>query len=100
MQQAELQIKMAEQQRKVAKDQVDAQLRQQQQQIEAGRVITQAELERQKLMADKQMEALRVAAEMRDGREKEIMRISTDLAKQLSSQAHQKELQTRRPKGQ
>jgi hypothetical protein len=95
MQQAELQIKMAEQQRKVAKDRVDAQLRQQQQQIEAGRVITQAELERQKLMADKQMEALRVAAEMRDGREKEIMRISTDLAKQLSSQAHQKDMQRR-----
>jgi hypothetical protein len=34
MQQAELQIKAAEQQRKVAKDQIDAQLRMQQQQIE------------------------------------------------------------------
>ena len=100
MQQAELQIKMAEQQRKVAKDQIDAQLRQQQQQIEAGRVIAQADLERQKLTAEQQMEALRVAAEMRDGREKEIMRIGADMAKQLSSQAHQKEIQNRQTRGQ
>jgi hypothetical protein len=48
MQQQELQIKMAEQQRKAAKDQMDAQLRQQQQQIEAGRIMAQTELEREK----------------------------------------------------
>jgi hypothetical protein len=95
MQQAELQIKAAEQQRKAAKDQIDAQLKMKQQQIEAGRIITQAELERQKLEANQKMEALKVAAEMRDGREKEIIRLGADVAKQLSSQAHQKEMQNK-----
>jgi chaperonin GroES len=93
MQQQELAIKQAEQQRKVMKDQTDAQLKAKQQQIEAGRIISQMEMERQKLAADKQMEALRVAAEMRDGREKDVMKIGADLMKQMSTQAHQKEIQ-------
>jgi hypothetical protein len=93
MQQQELQIKMAEQQRKAQKDQVDAQLKAQQQQIETGRILAQTELEREKLAANQQMEAVRVAAEMADGREKEVIKIGADIAKQLSSQAHQKEMQ-------
>ena len=93
MQQQELAIKQAEQQRKVMKDQTDAQLKAKQQQIEAGRIVSQMEMEKQKLSADKQMEALRVAAEMRDGREKDVMKIGADLMKQLSTQAHQKEIQ-------
>ena len=97
MQQAELAIKQAEQQRKAAKDQIDAELRIKQQQIEAGRILSQADLERQKLEVHQKMEALRVAAEMRDGREREIMRLGADVAKQLSSQVHQKEMQ--KPKG-
>lgn len=93
MQQAELQIKAAEQQRKAAKDQIDAQLRQQQQQIEMGRIAAQTMMERERLEADQKMEALKTAAEMRDGKEREVMRIGAELAKQLSSQAHQKEIQ-------
>ena len=100
MQQAELAIKQAEQQRKAAKDQVDAQLRQQQQQIEAARIAAQTMMEREKLETERKLEALRTAAEMRDGREKEIMRLGADVAKQLSSQAHQREIQNRQPKGQ
>jgi hypothetical protein len=108
MQQQELQIKQAEQQRKAQKDQMDAQLRTQQQQIEARRILAQTELEREKLAAkqameketletERKLEALRTAAEMRDGREREIMRLGADVAKQLSSQVHQKEMQ--KPKG-
>ena len=93
MQQQELAIKQAEQQRKAMKDQMDAQLKAQQQQIEAGRIMSQMEMEKLKLAAEKQMEAIRVAAEMRDGREKEVMKIGADVMKQLSSQAHQKEIQ-------
>jgi hypothetical protein len=93
MQQQELAIKQAEQERKAAKDQMDAELRAKQQQIEAGRIITQAELEREKLAANQKMEAIRAAAEMRDGKEREIMKLGADIAKQLSSQAHQKEIQ-------
>jgi hypothetical protein len=98
MQQAELQIKAAEQQRKVAKDQVDAQLRMQQQQIEAARIATQTQIQREKMETEKRMGALQTAAEMRDGKEREVMRIGAELAKQLSSQAHQRDMQ--KPKGQ
>jgi hypothetical protein len=98
MQQAELQIKAAEQQRKVAKDQIDAQLRMQQQQIEAARIAAQTQIQREKMETEKRMGALQTAAEMRDGKEREVMRIGAELAKQLSSQAHQREMQ--KPKGQ
>jgi hypothetical protein len=98
MQQAELQIKAAEQQRKVAKDQIDAQLRMQQQQIEAARITAQTQIQREKMETEKRMGALQTAAEMRDGKEREVMRIGAELAKQLSSQAHQRDMQ--KPKGQ
>jgi hypothetical protein len=98
MQQAELQIKQAEQQRKAAKDQIDAQLRMQQQQIEAARIEAQTQIQREKMETEKRMGAVQAAAEMRDGKEKEIMRIGAELAKQLSSQAHQRDMQ--KPKGQ
>ncbi len=97
LQQQEMAIKQAEQQRKAAKDQVDAELKAKQQQIEAGRIISQLEIEREKLAADKQMEAIRTAAEMRDGRERETIKIGMDLMKQLSAQAHQKEMQNQKP---
>jgi hypothetical protein len=93
MQQQELQIKMAEQQRKSQKDQVDAQLKAKQQQIETGRIMAQTELEREKMAANQKIEAVRVAAEMSDGRERETIKIGVDLMKQLSAQAHQKEIQ-------
>jgi hypothetical protein len=51
MQQQELQIKAGELQRKTAKDQMDAQLRMQQQQIEQQRIATQTEVEGAKLGA-------------------------------------------------
>jgi hypothetical protein len=99
MQQQELAIKQAEVQRKAQKDQIDAELRAKQQQIEAGRIMSQVELERQKLAAEQQMQAIRAAAEMRDGKEREIMRIGADIAKQLSSQAHQQQMTRNQTKG-
>jgi chaperonin GroES len=93
MQQQELAIKQAEVQRKAQKDQADIDLRKRQQEIEAGRIIAQNEMAKQKLQAEQQMDAIKAAAEMRDGREKEIIRLGTDIAKQLSSQSHQREMQ-------
>jgi hypothetical protein len=93
MQQQELAIKQAEVQRKAQKDQAEIDLRKRQQEIEAGRIISQNEMAKQKLQAEQQMDAIRAAAEMRDGREKEIIRLGTDIAKQLSSQSHQREMQ-------
>ena len=97
MQQQELAMKQAEIQRKAQKDMADIELRKRQQEIEAGRIISQAEFQKQKLQSDTELEAIRTAAEMRDGREKEIIRMGVDIAKQLSSQAHQKEIQQRQP---
>jgi hypothetical protein len=97
MQQQELAMKQAEIQRKAQKDQADIELRKRQQEIEAGRIISQNEFQKQKLQADVELEAIRTAAEMTDGREKEIMRMGVDIAKQLSSQAHQREIQQQRP---
>ena len=97
MQQQELAMKQAEIQRKAQKDQADIELRKRQQEIEAGRIISQAEFQKQKLQSESELEAIRTAAEMRDGREKEIIRMGVDIAKQLSSQAHQREIQQRQP---
>jgi hypothetical protein len=94
MQQQELALKQAEVQRKAQKDMADLEIRKRQQEIEAGRIISQNEMAKQKLQAEQQMDAIRAAAEMRDGREKEIIRLGADIAKQLSSQAHQKEMQS------
>lgn len=94
MQMQELQIKQAEQQRKAQKDQLDAQLKTQQQQIERQRIEEQATIEREKMNLDK----LKTAAEMRDSREKEIVRMGVDAVKQMSSQHNQLQLQKNQPK--
>jgi hypothetical protein len=93
MQQQELQLKQAEQQRKAQKDQTDAQLRMQQQQIEMERIVAQMEVEKEKAAVDKQMTAIRTAAEIQAGREKDVMKLGADLMKQMSTQVHQKEIQ-------
>ena len=96
MQMQELQIKQAEQQRKAAKDQLDAQLKTQQQQIERQRIQEQTQIEREKLRADE----LKLAAEMRDSREKDTVKLGVDVLKHMSVQSHQKELQRNQPKPQ
>jgi hypothetical protein len=92
MQQQELAIKQAEVQRKAQKDQIDAALREKQQQIETGRILSQQELERQKLLTEKELELLKLAAEMRNEKERDVVKMGVDIAKQLSSQAHQKDI--------
>jgi hypothetical protein len=92
MQQQELAIKQAEVQRKAQKDQIDAALRAKQQQIETGRILSQQDLERQKLLTEKELEMLKLAAEMRNDKERDVMKMGVDIAKQLSSQAHQKDI--------
>ena len=93
MQMQELQIKQAEQQRKVQKDQTDAALKAQQIQTEQARIAAQTQIEQERLNTDK----LKAAAQMRDEREKETMKMGVDVLKQLSNQAHQKEVQRGKP---
>jgi hypothetical protein len=100
IQQQELQLKQAEQQRKAQKDQQDAQLRMQQLQIERERIQTQADIEAKKLQQDEKYDALKTAAQMRDNREKEMMRLGTDILKHMSSQTHQRDQQREQLMGQ
>ena len=97
MQMQELALKQAEQQRKQAKDMADIKLKEQQQQIEAARIAAQAQIEREKMETDRKNTALRTAAEMRDSREKDVVKLGVDVLKQLSSQAHQEAMQRQRP---
>jgi hypothetical protein len=98
MQMQELQLKQAEQQRKQTKDMADIKLKEQQQQIEAARIAAQTQLEREKMEANRKNEALRMAAEMRDSREKDAVKLGVDVLKQISSQTHQRDMQRSSPK--
>jgi hypothetical protein len=100
IQQQELQLKQAEQQRKAQKDQQDAQLRMQQLQVERERIQTQADIEAKKLEQDEKYDALKTAAQMRDNREKEMMRLGADILKHMSSQTHQRDQQREQLMGQ
>ena len=100
IQQQELQLKQAEQQRKAQKDQQDAQLRMQQLQIERERIQTQADIEAKKLEQDEKYDALKTAAQMRDNREKEMMRLGADILKHMSAQTHQRDQQREQLMGQ
>jgi hypothetical protein len=93
MQQQELQIKQAEQQRKAQKDQIDAELRQQQIATEQARIAAQTQIEREKMESSAKIDMLKTAAELREVKDKELVRMGMDVMKQLSSQAHQKEIQ-------
>ena len=100
IQQQELQLKQAEQQRKAQKDQQDAQLRMQQLQVERERIQTQADIETKKLEQDEKYDALKTAAQMRDNREKEMMRLGADILKHMSAQTHQRDQQREQLMGQ
>ena len=81
LQQQELAIKQAEQQRKSQKDAVDAQLRQAQLQIERERIAAQT----QTAQAQIKTSALGKAAEMQNSRQLETTRMKADTLKHVSS---------------
>lgn len=92
MQQQELAIKQAEVQRKAQKDQIDAELRMRQQQIETGRILSQQEMEKQRLLSESQIDLLKLTAQMKNEKERDAIKMGVDIAKQLSSQFHQKDI--------
>ena len=93
MQMQELQLKQAEQQRKQAKDTADIKLKEQQQKIEAARIVAQTQLEREKMGASSKADALRMMVDARASREKEALKMGVDVLKQISSQTHQQNMQ-------
>jgi len=88
MQQQELKIKQAEQQRKAAKDAADIQLKQGQQQIESQRIAIQKEIEEKRIQADKVKTALNIQNE----RKMEVVKIGVDLLKNNTDKTHDKEM--------
>lgn len=70
MQQAELQIKGQEAQRKAQKDATDAQLKQSQQQIERERIMTQKEIDMARLQATIQKDQMELAQDAQDQKNK------------------------------
>jgi predicted regulator of amino acid metabolism with ACT domain len=99
-----LQLKAQEQQRKQAKDQTDAQLRQMQIQVEQSRVAAQAQTDRARIAADamkvesnRKVEAMMAAAHMQDDREKMMTKLGVDVLKQLSTQNHQEKINRQKP---
>ena len=105
MQQQELQIKMQDLQRKAAKDQTDAQLKQEQINVEKARIEAQQQSEGAKLMAktvedrnrteaQQQSEGFRTMAEVH----KHQMQLDHQRQQQDQSLAHQREQQKNQPK--
>ena len=89
MQQQELAIKQAEQQRKAAKDAADIQLKQNQQQIETMRIMTQKQIDESRIKTDKVKTALNVQNE----RKMEIARLGVDYIKHAMDKKHSTETQ-------
>jgi len=93
MQQQELQIKQAEQQRKAAKDAADIQLKQSQQQIESMRIQTQKATDDKRI----NMDALKAAAQMQNDRKIEMVKTGISAVEKAAKnkydrEKHQKDL--------
>jgi len=78
----ELQIKAQDQQRKAAKDQVDAQLKAAQMQIERERIMAQMQLDDKKL----QIDAAKAATSATNDRQQLMSKLSVDVLKHLDKQ--------------
>jgi len=86
MQQQELQIKMAEQQRKVQKDQADVQLRMKQLEIEHERILAQTKVSEQQA----KLGALKAVAEQQNQRKMEELRLKQDSIKTVANLENQR----------
>jgi hypothetical protein len=87
LQQQELQIKAAEQQRKAAKDQTDMALKAAQQQIERDRIAAQQQTDAKRI----QIDAVKAFAETRSNREDLMAKLSVDVLKHLSNKSHEEQ---------
>jgi len=84
MQQQELQIKQAEQQRKAQKDQAELELKKAQQQIDGMKAMGQHQLDEQRIKVD----AIKAAAQMKNDKSKHMMDMGLDVLKHMSNQHH------------
>ena len=102
MQQQELQIKQAEQQRKAQKDQADLELKKAQQQMDAMKALGQHQLDEQRFKADAikalgqhqldeqriKIDGLKAAAQIKADKTEHLMDVGLDVLKHMSDQHH------------
>ena len=104
MQMQELQLKAQENQRKAAKDQADNAIKAAQLQVERDRIQTQQATDDKRI----KMDAVKMAAQMQDDKQRHMMDMGVDVLKQLSNKSHEEQLRAmqeriqmrqRQPKG-
>jgi hypothetical protein len=88
MQMQELQLKAQENQRKAAKDQADNAIKAAQLQIERDRIQTQQSTDDKRI----KMDAVKMAAQMQDDKQKSMMTMGVDVLKHLSNKSHEEQL--------
>jgi hypothetical protein len=88
MQQQELQLKAAEQQRKAAKDQSDAQFKAKQLELEQLRLMTQHENNK----GNQKNDMLKTAAQLEASNAKDSARMVAEAVRQISSQKHTQDM--------
>jgi hypothetical protein len=89
-----MQIKAADQQRKVQKDQTDALLKSQQQQIERERIAAQQQTDIKRIQVD----AIKAVNETRGNREDLMAKLSVDVLKHLSNKSQEGQARQQLPK--
>jgi hypothetical protein len=88
MQMQELQLKAQENQRKAAKDQADNAIKAAQLQVERDRIQTQQATDDKRI----KMDAVKMAAQMQDDKQRHMMDMSIDVLKQLSNKSAEEQL--------
>jgi len=88
MQMQELQLKSQENQRKAAKDQADNAIKAAQLQIERERIQSQVSTDDKRI----KMDAVKMAAQMQDDKQRHMMDTGVDILKQLSNKSHEEQL--------
>ena len=88
MQMQELQLKAQENQRKAAKDQADNAIKAAQLQVERDRIQTQQATDDKRI----KMDAVKMAAQMQDDKQRHMMDMGVDVLKQLSNKSHEEQL--------
>jgi hypothetical protein len=93
MQQQELQLKTAEQQRKVQKDQTDAQFKAEQLKLEQLRLLSQHDNNK----GNQKNDMLKTAAQLQANKQQDLLGKGVEVLKQLSTQNFQGKQQTNKP---
>jgi hypothetical protein len=88
MQMQELQLKAEENKRKAAKDQADNAIKAAQLQVERDRIQTQQATDDKRI----KMDAVKMAAQMQEDKQRHMMDTGVDVLKQLSNKSHEEQL--------